>query len=301
MSDFNNVTNITKQKVSAVRLRTWTLTLVILFAIVFYLVVNIMTSNSFNWVDFLFICTLQIVSYCLYFPEGENFGCKNQSFLDNKDAYNDKAEKVITHNKISQLRNYCEIEYIERKERYINNECGYLGITPKELELLKVKTKKEIYNLNKFEFKNGDDVKIVNFSRKKRKVLYKLIYQPIPVEKNNTETILSAIENDGTSAIHDGSLAFKKQSYIKKFLVVFLVGLVFGYIGFTVRDSFGIAEMVQIFMYLTTMFTTSVMAFSTGETSSKVYKSHFYIELSTFLDGFTEWEMNKKEEKEVVE
>ena len=47
MSDFNNVANITKQKVSAVRLRTWTLTLVILFAIVFYLVVNIMTSNSF--------------------------------------------------------------------------------------------------------------------------------------------------------------------------------------------------------------------------------------------------------------
>ena len=300
MADFNNITNITKQKASAVRLRTWTLTLVILFAIVFYLVVNIITSNSFNWVDFLFICTLQIVSYCLYFPEGDLFGQKNQTYIDNKDAYNDKAEKIISNNKINQLRNYCEAEYIERKERYINNECGYLGITPKELELLKVMTKNEIFKLKKFEFKNGDDVKIVNFSMKKRKVLYKLIYHPIPVEKNNTETILSAIENDGTSAIHDGSLAFKKQSYIKKFMVVFLVGLVFGYIGFTVRDGFGLAELVQIFMYITTMFTTSVMAFSTGETSSKVYKSYFYIELSNFLDSFNEWEMNRKREKEVV-
>ena len=243
---------------------------------------------------------MQIVSYCLYFPEGENFGCKNKSFIENKDTYNDKAEKVITENKIAQLRNYCEVEYLERKERYLNNECGYLGITQKELELLKNKTKKEIFKLKKFEFKNGNDIKVVNFSRKKRRVLFNLIYNPLPVEKNNTETILSAIENNGTSAIHDSSLIFKKQSYIKKFMVVFLVGLVFGYIGYTVRESFGIAEIVQIFMYLTTMFTTSVMAFSTGETSSKVYKSHFYVELSNFLDGFSEWEMNKREEKRVV-
>ena len=115
MADFKNV----KDKTQSVRLRTWSLTLVILFAIVFYLVVNIITNNDFDWIDFLFICTLQIVSYCLYFPEGEIFGCKNESFKANKDSYNDKAEKVIENNQINKLREYCEYEYQKRKERYI--------------------------------------------------------------------------------------------------------------------------------------------------------------------------------------
>ena len=125
--------------------------------------------------------------------------------------------------------------------------------------------------------------------KNKKKKLYNLIFKQLPVEPNHPETIMSAIENNGTKAVKDGSVAYKTHSYIRKILQAVVIGGIFAYIGYTVRDGIGIAEIVQIFMYLTSLFSAAVMSFSSGETCSKVYKSHFYVDLVNFIDGFNEW------------
>lgn len=293
MAEENKYLNATKNRLTTVRLRTWTLTLAIVVSLIFYLLVNVTTKQDVNWVDFILLCTLQIVVYSLYFPDGDLFGQKDTAFISNKKAYNEKATEINQQKQIAKLREYCKAEYEERKQRYILNELGKLEMTQEELELFKEKTEKEIKELDYFEVKekvNGEEKsKLIFFSKYKKKILYNLLFKPLPIEENHPETIMSAVENDGNKAIKDGSIAYKTQSYIRKVLMAVVVGGVFAYIGYTVRDGFGWVEVVSICMYLTTLFTTAVMAFTSGETCSKVYKSHFYLDLANFIDGFNEW------------
>ena len=187
---------------------------------------------------------------------------------------------------------------VSEAQKYIDFLTHKL-ITLEELEMLKQKTEKEIKKLEKFETKeiiDGEEKgRLIFFSKHKRKILYNLIFKPIPVEKNYPETIMSAVENNGNKAIRDGSISYKTHSYTRKILMAVVVGGIFSYIGYTLRDGFGFTQVVQICMYITTLFTTAVMAFTSGEICSKVHKSHFYLDLANFLDSFNEW--NSKQPK----
>lgn len=295
----NKYVNATKSRIATIRIRTWTLTLAILISLALYILVNVTTRQSINWIDFALLCVMQIILHSLYFPDGDLFGQKDSAYISNKIAYNTKANEINNKKEISNLRKYCDFEFEERKERYILNQCSIIGITLEELEMLKQKTEKEIKELEKIETKeiiDGEEKgRLIFFSKHKRKMLYNLIFKPIPVEKNYPETIMSAVENNGNKAIRDGSISYKAQSYIRKILTAVVIGGIFAYIGYTLRDGFGFAQVVQIVIYVTTMFATSVMAFTSGETCSKVHKSHFYLELANFIDGFNEW--NSKQPK----
>lgn len=293
MAKENKYVDGAKQRLSVIRLRTWTLTLAIIIALVFYFLVTVTTSQDIDWVSFVLLCTVQIVCHGLYFQDGDLYGQKDEDFISNKENYNAKAEAINQDKNIAQLREYCTVEFNERKHRYILNECATIGITEEELELLKQKPEQEIKKMKSFEVKeivDGEEKpKLIMFSKFKRKKLYALIFGKLPVEENRPETIMSAIETNSDKAIKDGSVAYKAQSLIRKTMQAIIVGGIFAYIGYTLKDGVGIAEVVSIIMYLTTMFTTAVLAFSRGETCSKVYKSRFYLELSNFIDGFNEW------------
>lgn len=281
----------------AVRTRTWTLTIAILISLALYIVVNVTTRQTINWIDFVLLSIMQILVHSMYFPDGDIFGQKSDTYKENKKAYNDKADRVVEQEQAEKLRAYCEWEYEQRRERYIKYQCGLIGITLDELETLKEMTEREIKALVKWETKkkigNEEKIFIVQFSKAKRKILHDLIFKPIPVEKNHYETIMSAVENDGTHAIKDNAVAYKRRAFIMKIFGAIVIGGIFAYIGYTFRDSFGFAQVVQLCMYLTTLFSTAVMAFTSGETCSKVHRTNFYKDLANFLDGFNEWNARK--------
>lgn len=284
-----------KNRVSSIRIRTWTLTISILVVLVFSILVNITTKQKLSVIDFILLCIIQIVTHCLYFPDGEIGGSKNPIFIKNKDAYNEKASEINIKQRMTKLREYCKIEWEERRQRYILTECGALDITLEEFEILKQKSEEEILKLEKYQFtyvnkQNGEEkTKTIYFTKKKRARLYKLIFEELPVQANYPETIMSAVENNGNSAIRDGSVTFKKWAYIKKFAQAILFGAVLAYIGYTLRDGIGFPEIMQILMYFNALFTTAVVSFSSGEICTKVYKSQFYVALVNFIDGFNEW------------
>lgn len=282
---------------AAVRFRTYTLTAIMVIVLFLYYMVNVSTKNAISWIDFALICTVQLLSHFIYFPEGNNFGQKDPTFIARKDSYNEKAEKVNIEDKHESLRDFCEYDYEQRKKRYILTQCGYIGISLKELEDISLKTKKEIKTIEEYRYTENDKEKVVKFSRKKRKLLYNLIYKPIPVEKNHEETIVSAVERDGTEPIKDSSKSFAKWIHIKRFLMTCLVGAVMAYVYYTVRESFGLAECVAIAICLFSLFAIAVTSYNAGEQCSKVYKSKFYLELGNFLDEFFEWDKKYKEQK----
>ena len=285
--------NFTKDRISTIRLRTWTLTLAIIVSLIFYFLVSI-TTQQVNIIDFAMLATVQILVYLIYFPDGELCGQKNPSFISNRTAYNEKATRINTEHKIKDLRLYCKYEYEERKERYIEHECNIIGITLSELDVLKQRSAAEIKKIPSLEV----DGRLIFFTKAKRKRLYNIIFKELPVEENYPETIMSAVEFDINNAIHDKSISFRILSYIRKAFMAIVVGFIFAYIGYTLKDGIGLIEIVSICMYLTTMFATAVMSFTSGETNTKVYKNNFYISLSNFIDAFFEWS-EKLEQKDL--
>lgn len=277
---------------STVRLRTWTLTLAMIVALVFYLLMSVTFRDRIAWVDFIILATLQIITNSIYFPDGDLYGQKDKSFIANKDNYNEKANEINTNMRTGELRRYCEWEYEERKKRYLESECGTIGITLEELHIIGEQTpEKEIRHLESFEF--GE--RKVRFSRWKRRRIRHLLHGKIPVKPNHAETIMSAVENDGTSVVKDGSVAYKRGSYVRKFLQAVIVGGVMAYIGYTAKDGIGLAEITKIIAMVTSIFATAVTSFSRGENASRVYKNRFYVELAIFIDCFNEWAMQKNE------
>lgn len=275
-----------KQRATAVRLRTWTLTLSIVIALVFYFLVQTVIKGDVDLIGFAITCVLQIVLHCMYFPEGELAGQRNETFIANREAYNEKATLITREKKIERLREYCKFEYDRRKRDYIEIKCGALGITMDEFDVLKQLSVKEIKKLDKYDF--GD--KVITFSRHKRRALYRLIFKPIPVEENSPSTIMSAVEKDDSRAVRDESIVNKRAAYLRIVIKAVFIGLFMAYIGYSWRNGITFEQIVELVTNLTTMFTTAVFSYSKGENEMKIYKCRFYIDLANFIDGFFEWD-----------
>lgn len=288
-------------RLKAVRFRTFVLTAIIVVVLFFYYMVNVATRQSIAWIDFILLCIVQLLAHFIYYPDGQLYGQRDPSYIANRNNYNNKADKVNEEDRHESLREFCEYEYEQRKKRYILTQCGYIGISLKELVELTKLSKKELKKLDEWKTKeviDGEEKeKVVKFSWRKRKLLLDLIYKPIPVEKNNDGTIMSAVENNGSERITDESKPFDKRAHIRKFLWTLLIGGVLSYVIYTVRDNFGLAEIVQIAMCIFSLVATAVTSYNTGEQSSKVYKSEFYLQLGNFLDEFLEWD--KKQPKRI--
>lgn len=289
------------QRMSSIRLRAIVLTVGIVLGLILYIFVNLITKQAMSWIDFCLLVVLQYLVYVTYFPEGENFGERDEKYIKSKDAYNDKATAVNEEHKINKLREFCKVDYQRRLQTYIETECGALDITLEELEQLKKLDEKQIKSLKQYTFKeptkdNPDGEKMIIFSRHKRKRIYNLIFKPLPVEENHPETILSAVENNGYRAIKNGAKSFKRRSYILKIVLVIVSAVILAYIGYQARDGVGLEEIFRMFMYLFTIVANATTAYTTGETCTKVYKKRFYIDLVNFIDEFREWELTEKKE-----
>lgn len=278
-----------KERAETIRLRTLTLTGVLIVALVLYFLVSVTTGGEINWIDFIILSATTILMHYMYFPDGKLFGEKNPQFIQNRDAYNEKAGAVNDNKHIGKLREYCVIEWNRRKEQYIVNELGAIGITREEFEYFKTLDKKEILSMQKVELTTNGETRTLFFSPTKKKRLAKLLFKELPIEPNTPETIMSAVENSGYRAIKDKSIGYERRAHLKKFFMAIVIGGLSAYIGFKVKDGFSLATIVSIFSFLTSMFSTAVVSYTSGETTIRVYKNRFYLELCNFLDGFNEW------------
>lgn len=294
MEKINEYKKAVKDRAISIRLRTLILTSMIVLMLILYCIVQLVLNQRINVVDMIIIGIIQMLSFSAYYPEGQNYGNNNKVFTSNKALYNKKANYINNKQLQSKLGEYCEFEYKKRKQEWYENQCGMLGITVDELNLIKQDyTEKEIKRLESVKVKrivNEETVEVtIHFGWQQRRRLHALIFKPCPVEKNEADAILSACEINREKHITDGSLTNTHQN-IGVFVVRAIIMMIFiGYLGYCLRDGFGLANIMQFGMFIGTMIGTSVMAYTNGETNIKVYKNRYYVELSTFLDGMFEW------------
>ena len=281
-----------KNRFMALRIRTLVLTLVIIVTLAFYLCVNAIINEEIDLIDFAILSFVQIVTHCLYFPDGELYGSNNAKLVANRNSYNTKANLVNQKMQFAELKDYCKVDFDTRKRSYIETKCGYIGLTYDDYKFIEANYSLENIKKSHSLELNG---KVYFLSRYKRKVLIAILFKELPVGYNNPETILSALDTDRSSRIIDKSRGYKIQAYIKKIFMAIVVGGVMAYIGYKAKDGFGLTDVVRMLTYLTSLLTTAILSYSSGEVCQKVYKNEFYVELALFLDNFFEWLFTNKE------
>lgn len=283
-----------RRRIGAIRPRTWAVTIALAITLVFYFLMQATFKDAISIIDLIFLCATAFITHCLYYPDGELYGQKDPKYIANCKEYNKKANAINEQNVYEDLQEFCEYDFQKRTHEYIKREIAIIGITFEELEWFKLKDKKFIKKTNQFEVKSENGTKLLNIIGERKTRLMHLLFRKIPIEKNQPETIMSAVENSHSAKITDNSAKFKKRAYISKILISIIVGLIFSYVGYTIRDGITFAQITLICMFFTTILSTAVTSFGSGELSQKVYKTQFYIDLSLFISAFNEWLMANK-------
>lgn len=278
------------RKVGTIRARTWALTISLLIALAFYALLRVVFKNNVNLIDLIVVSIIGILVEIAYFPDGELYGSQNPIFIQNKQAYNDKATAINENRVVSELREYCDYEFEQRKKDWLKNEVSLLGLSMEEFEQIKKMPIKDIKRLKQAEI-NGQ---LLFFTRKSKKRLVALIYGSCPVEKNEAHTIMSACERNFAQAIKDTAQKYKVRKYLTKALTSVGIGLFFAYISYEFASGIDIAKIAKLISYISTMISTAIISYSQGETCQRVYKNAFYVDLSNFIDGFFEWLLKTK-------
>ena len=146
MNEFGKI----KEKISAVRIRTWTLTSAIVVTLVLIILVNLTTKTRISWTDLILMFIAQVLVHSIYFPDGYIYGQKDPTYLANKSAYNTNASKINQELLFDDLRKFCDVDFEKRKEEYILNELGLLGITAEEYKELQQLDKKQLRGLKSY-------------------------------------------------------------------------------------------------------------------------------------------------------
>lgn len=277
-----------------IRVRTITLTILVVFCLALYLLVQTYFKDEISWIDFIILTTVTIIMHFAYYPDGELKGQQDERYIKNNVAYNVKAELINAKRQIFNLNEYCKVDFDTRKRSYIETHCGYLEITPEILEYFRDNYSQKDIKKREYLYINAKQDKKYFLSKYKRKTLNKLLFKQLPVGYNYPDTILSAKETDSSKAIRDESKRFKYITNTTKVITALLIGLVLAYIGLTKKDNFTLADLAKMVMYLTSMVSTAVFSYSSGEKSIKIFKTDFYIALSNFIERFFVWLLEVK-------
>ena len=279
-----------KARVKIIRLRTWTLTLTITALLILYIFVTLAINSKIEWIDFAITAGIQISAHFAYFADGERYGETDEFYISARKSYNDNAARIMAESTVEELREYCEVDYEQRKKDYIAEVCGAIGISVSELEEISKLPEKEIRKIKTFESKS----RIVYFDRKKRKALAKLIFGKNPVEKNQPSTILSAVDRNYADSIKDMAPLYRKASHGVRLFKSVAIGGLLAYIGYSARDGLTFEAVVKSCVFIGSMITTAVSSYISGEKASRIHRKKFYLELSLFIDAFFSWVGLKK-------
>ena len=271
-----------KARVKIIRLRTWTLTITITALLILYIFVTLAINSKIEWIDFAITAGIQISTHFAYFADGERYGQTDDDYVKARQSYNDNAARIMAESTVEELREYCEVDYEQRKKDYISDACGSIGISVAEFEEISKLPEKEIRKIKTFESKS----RIIYFDRAKRKALVKLIFGKNPVEKNQPATILSAVDRDYVTAIRDGSNFYRKATHATKLFKSIVIGGILAYIGYNMRDGLSYAAVIKSCVFIGSMITTAVSSYIAGEKASREYRKQFYLELALFIDAF---------------
>lgn len=267
------------------RIPTLIFTVLMVMTLGIYFLVSVSMGSKLDVPNFLLLGTMEIVTYYLYFPDGQLKGQNDTRYINNKQTYNTKASKVNAKRQIKNLQEYCIVEYKDRIKEYIETELGYCDLDWDDYLYMKENLKPTDFYIKSEITINGRSLYL---DKAKYKRLTNLLFKDMPVRANNSRTILSAVESNSVSAIRDKSKKDKTLTQIRMVFKVISIALFSGYMLITNKDGISLTTIAMFLMDIFAIVTIAV-TYVQGENNQKIHKANFYMDLSIFIDNFYEW------------
>lgn len=280
-----------KYKSTIIRIPTILFSFLMVGTLTIYFLVSVQFGSQLDVANFLLLGTMEVATFYLYYPDGQLKGQNSERYLNNKNVYNTKASKVNAKRQVKNLQAYCVVEYKERIKEHIETELGYCDLDYNDYLYLKQNcSEKELKKSTQIEI----DGKMVFLDKNKKKRLHRLLFERMPVNPNNSRTILSAVESNSQSAITDKSKKDKSLSQMRMVFKVLSIAMFSGYMIVNARDGLTLTAIAQLVLDLFAIFLVAITSYMQGENNQKTYKANFYMDLSIFLDNFYEWLLSDK-------
>lgn len=268
------------------RVPTLIFTVLMVMTLGIYFLVSVSMGSNLDVPNFLLLGTMEVVTYYLYFPDGQLKGQNDVRFVNNKQIYNAKASKVNAKRQIKNLQEYCIVEYKDRIKEYIETELGYCDLDWNDYLYMKENLRPSDLIIKSEITINGRSIYL---DKTKHKRLTNLLFRDLPVRANNSRTILSAVESNSIAAIRDKSKKDKTLTQIRMVFKVLSIALFSGYMLITNKDGISLTTIAMFLMDLFAIVTIAVTSYVQGENNQKIHKANFYMDLSIFIDNFYEW------------
>lgn len=268
------------------RIPTLIFTVLMVMTLGIYFLVSVSMGSKLDVPNFLLLGSMEIVTYYLYFPDGQLKGQNDTRYINNKQTYNSKASKVNAKRQIKNLQEYCIVEYKDRIKEYIETELGYCDLDWNDYLYMKENLKPTDFYVKGEITINGRSLYL---DKAKYKRLTNLLFKDLPVRANNSRTILSAVESNSVSAIRDKSKKDKTLTQIRMVFKVISIALFSGYMLITNKDGISLTTIAMFLVDLFAIVTIAVTSYVQGENNQKIHKANFYMDLSIFIDNFYEW------------
>lgn len=282
--------NLSKNRVrvhnTILRVPTILFTFLMVATLVIYFLVSVSFGSTLDVPNFVILATMEVVTYYLYFPDGQLKGQTSERFINNKSSYNAKASKVNQKRQIKNLQEYCIVEYRDRIKEYVETQMGYCDLDYADYLFLKDTLSYERFKKSK---ELNVNEKMIYLDKSKKKRLKKVLYSKLPIDANNSRTILSAVETNSQSAIHDSSKKDKAFSQVRMALKVLSIAFFSGYMLVTAKDGFNLTTVAMFVLDLFAIMVVAITSYMQGEINQKTHKANFYMDLAIFLDNFYEW------------
>jgi len=295
-----------KERGRLVSLSAWLSTTVVTIGIVAMVLLGVESKNSLDLVFFVMMLITQGIITFTWLPEGKSYGERNTLFNDTRTAYNGKVNQVFQKEISMELKEFCDYDFEVRKKNYIVRTLGKASLTLEDLERCRELPESDFYDRVLFwkKFKKWEDKQFgeeeITYNRMQVKVLYMLIFKPLPVQPNNMETIIGGATVNDVKRISDTTSKFLNKYLGGKFGLVIAMSILTAYLGLRLAQGISLQAILQAIMLIIAAVTSLTSSFLTGERAITVNKRGYYVDASNFIDRFFEWH-NKNERRAIEE
>lgn len=293
-----------KERGRTVSLSAWLSTSIVTIGIVAMVLLGVESKDSLDLVFFVLMLVSQGIITTTWLPEGKQFGETKPLFMQTRSAYNGKVNDVISRQISMELKDYCDYDFEVRKKHYKMRMLARAALDFNDLDKVAEMQENEFYDKFLFwkKFKAWDKKKVgedeISLNKLQVRVLYTLIFKPLPIQANNVETIIGGATVSEVNPVKDTTSKYINKWLGGKFGILIVMSLITAYLGLRLAQGITLQAILQAIMLIMAVVTSLTSSFLTGERAITIHKRSYYVDASNFIDRFFEWH-NKKVKKEI--
>lgn len=251
-------------------------TSLMMITLVFVVLTRISTNfklDTYFWTTFIIGTIIMVLTLILWLPSGKESGEKNERYKKNKELYDQKANIIIKNQYFDKLRKFCEYKNNLLRLEKMKSLLGQYGINYDDF--LKYKSKEQILN---------DPI----LTKKQKKIIIAIKEKGVRFSRVSTYQLTTSI--DSSKGENYKNLEKIKQVVYIVFRVLLSVATSLFLASIVINTkSVTLAEITQLFIWITAIGTNLVSSISYGYKLVTIDRNQYYIKLNTILYEFEEW------------